>query len=322
MTRRNPRSGARKLGASRQRPCRSSRSRTCRSACFRRPTAARRAAGWRSATASSICRPRRPRGCSPAAAEAAAEAAAAHTLNRCSRSAPGRAAALRRRLSALLDANGPPRDDRRWPAAAAPGRGLHDALPAAIGDYTDFSPASITRPTSAGCSARTIRCCPTTNTCRSAYHGRASSVRVSGSAVRRPSGQRKPPERRRAGLRPCRNARLRAGDWASGSAPATRRASRSRSRRRATQIAGVCLLNDWSARDIQAWEYQPLGPFLAKSFAHHDLPLDGHRRSAGAVPRAGAAAAPEGDPPPLPYLDDRGRSGQRRACDIGSRCPC
>jgi fumarylacetoacetase len=70
-------------------------------------------------------------------------------------------------------------------------------------------------------------------------------------------------------------------------------------------VAGLCLVNDWSARDIQAWEYQPLGPFLAKSFATTISPwivtLD-----ALAPFRVAATARPDGDPAPLPYLDDDG----------------
>jgi len=68
-------------------------------------------------------------------------------------------------------------------------------------------------------------------------------------------------------------------------------------------VAGLCLVNDWSARDIQAWEYQPLGPFLAKSFATTLSPwivtLD-----ALAPFRVPAIARPDSDPAPLPYLDD------------------
>ena len=91
---------------------------------------------------------------------------------------------------------------------------------------------------------------------------------------------------------------------ACGSGPATSSARRSRSRRRRSHIAGFCLLNDWSARDIQAWEYQPLGPFLAKNFHHDDLAVGGHARGAGAVPHRRKRARPAGDPAPLPYLAD------------------
>jgi fumarylacetoacetase len=69
-----------------------------------------------------------------------------------------------------------------------------------------------------------------------------------------------------------------------------------------SRIGGLCLLNDWSARDIQAWEYQPLGPFLAKNFLTTVSP-GGDGRGAGPVPR-GPATRPEGDPQPLPYLVD------------------
>ncbi len=67
-------------------------------------------------------------------------------------------------------------------------------------------------------------------------------------------------------------------------------------------IFGVCLLNDWSARDVQAWEYQPLGPFLAKSFATSISPWV-VMMEALAPFRGPAPSRPEGDPAPLPYLD-------------------
>jgi fumarylacetoacetase len=68
-------------------------------------------------------------------------------------------------------------------------------------------------------------------------------------------------------------------------------------------LFGLCLLNDWSARDVQAWEYQPLGPFLAKSFATTISPWIVPTEALAPF-RCMAAARPEGDPRPLPYLDD------------------
>ena len=82
-----------------------------------------------------------------------------------------------------------------------------------------------------------------------------------------------------------------------------RRARRSRSARRPSHIAGFCLLNDWSARDIQAWEYQPLGPFLGKSFATTISPWV-VTPEALAPFRIAQAPRPEGDPAPLDYLLD------------------
>ena len=99
------------------------------------------------------------------------------------------------------------------------------------------------------------------------YHGRASSIVASGAPVQpaERAAQARRPRRRRASARAATSTS--SSSSASGSGPATRRARRSRSREAGDHVAGFCLLNDWSARDIQAWEYQPLGPFLGKSFA-------------------------------------------------------
>ncbi|MEB2538449.1 fumarylacetoacetate hydrolase family protein, partial [Micrococcus luteus] len=97
------------------------------------------------------------------------------------------------------------------------------------------------------------------------YHGRASSVRVSGAPVIRPRGQIMLPDAQQPTYAPCRRLdyELELGVWIAGdSAPGqTIPVAEAWDR-----IGGMSLLNDWSARDIQAWEYQPLGPFLSKSF--------------------------------------------------------
>ena len=134
------------------------------------------------------------------------------------------------------------------------------------------------------------------------YHGRASSVRPSGEPVRRPSGQRKAATDPEPTFGPCRNLdfELELGIWMCAGnragepipiaeAPGT--------------IAGYCLLNDWSARDLQAWEYQPLGPFLAKSFATTISPWV-ITPEALAPFRRPQTPRPAGDPHPLPYLWD------------------
>ncbi|MGH7043078.1 MAG: fumarylacetoacetase, partial [Acetobacteraceae bacterium] len=212
--------------------------------------------------------------------------------------------ALRRRLSALLDANGPDRE-RIEPLA---GRLLHHAaacamhLPAAIGDYTDFF-AGIQHATNTG---RLFRpdspLLPNYKYVPVAYHGRVSSVRVSGAAVRRPSGQRKSPDQPAPEFGPCRNLdyELELGVWIGpGNDPGTPIPIG----RAGEHVAGVCLLNDWSARDIQAWEYQPLGPFLAKSF-HTTISPWIVTAEALAPFRAPARPRPAGDPAPLAYLDN------------------
>src|SRR5262245_56970840 len=83
----------------------------------------------------------------------------------------------------------------------------------------------------------------------------------------------------------------------------------------ASHIAGFCLLNDWSARDIQAWEYQPLGPFLGKSFATTISPYV-VTPEALAPFRVAQAERPAGDPAPLDYLRAGGEGAAKDAYDI------
>ena len=136
-----------------------------------------------------------------------------------------------------------------------------------------------------------------------AYHGRASSVRVSGTPVRRPRGPAQSARTRRRRATVHRAISISSSSSASTSA---RRAALGETvpiGQAAEHIFGFCLLNDWSARDIQAWEYQPLGPFLGKNFATTVSPWV-VTQEALAPFRAAAFARPAGDPAPLPYLDD------------------
>ena len=135
-----------------------------------------------------------------------------------------------------------------------------------------------------------------------AYHGRASSVRVSGTAVKRPQGQRKPANETVPSYGPSRNLdfELELGFYIGvpSELGATVPVGKA-----AEHIFGFCLLNDWSARDVQGWEYQPLGPFLGKNFATTVSPWV-VTQEALAPFRVPAFARPQGDPAPLPYLDD------------------
>jgi fumarylacetoacetase len=134
------------------------------------------------------------------------------------------------------------------------------------------------------------------------YHGRASSLIVSGTPVRRPSGQTEGPAGGGPAFGPTRaldyevevGAFLGPGN-SLGEPIALGEANE--------HIVGLCLVNDWSARDIQRWEYQPLGPFLAKSFAT-TLGSWVVTREALAPFRVPASPRPAGDPAPLPYLAD------------------
>jgi fumarylacetoacetase len=125
------------------------------------------------------------------------------------------------------------------------------------------------------------------------YHGRAGTVVPSGTLVRRPSGQRPGPE-----FGPSRRLDIELEAGFVIGAPSTM-GEPVPVDRALDHVFGMLLVNDWSARDIQAWEYQPLGPFLGKSFAtsvsHWVVPLD------ELADRRVPAAEPQ-DPPPLPYL--------------------
>ena len=174
-------------------------------------------------------------------------------------------------------------------------------LPADIGDYTDFY-ASIHHASAVGAMFRTEQpLLPNYKWVPIGYHGRASSIVTSGTRVRRPGGQTRPDASAAPVFGPTRSldyelevAALVAGDNTLGTPVPLTRAE--------DHVFGLCLLNDWSARDIQSWEYQPLGPFLAKSFATTISPwivtLD-----ALAPYRVPAPARPADDPPPLAYLD-------------------
>ena len=197
----------------------------------------------------------------------AARAASGATLNPLF--ALGREArlALRRRVGEILDADGA--DRTRYEALSS--RLIHRAdacrleLPATIGDYTDFF-AGIHHATNAGKLFRPDNpLLPNYKYVPIGYHGRASSIRPSGAGVRRPNGQRKPATEPVPSFGPSRNLdyELELGVWIG---PGNELGAPIPVAEAASHIAGFCLLNDWSARDIQGWEYQPLGPFLGKSF--------------------------------------------------------
>ncbi len=234
----------------------------------------------------------------------AAEAAAGATLNPLLALGAGPRVALRRRVSDLLDAAG---TDRGRTESLAPSL-LHRAadcvphLPAAIGDYTDFF-AGIQHATNTGKLFRPDNpLLPNYKYVPVAYHGRASSVRVPGPPVRRPAGQRKLAEEAAPSFGPCRNLdyELELGMWVG---PGNDPAIPVPIAEAGAHIVGFCLLNDWSARDIQSWEYQPLGPFLAKSF-HTTISPWIVTAEAMAPFRAPARPRPAEDPAPLPYLAD------------------
>jgi fumarylacetoacetase len=207
---------------------------------------------------------------------------------------------LRARVAELLRRGSPEQskvEPLLYPAQAC---SMH--VPAQVGDYTDFF-AGIHHATNAGKLLRPDNpLLPNYKYVPVGYHGRASSICICDVPVRRPNGQRKtgadaPPS---YGASRRLDYELELGIWIGpGNAlgePTAIGAARD-------HVAGYCLLNDWSARDMQAWEYQPLGPFLAKSFATTISPWV-------VVPEALAPfriaqpPRPHGDPAPLPYLLD------------------
>ncbi|WP_375739724.1 fumarylacetoacetase [Pseudomonas boanensis] len=212
--------------------------------------------------------------------------------------------ALRAQLQELL-AEGSPAQERleAMGQALLPSMAtcqLH--LPAHVGDYTDFY-VGIHHANNVGRLFRPDNpLLPNYKYVPIGYHGRASTVCVSGTPVRRPIGQTMPPGQTEPNFGPSKRLdyELELGIWigqgnAMGDSIAIGEAQ--------DHIAGYCLLNDWSARDVQAWEYQPLGPFLAKNFGTSVSPWVVTAEALEPFRKA-QPARPEGDPQPLPYLLD------------------
>ena len=227
------------------------------------------------------------------------QACAAPQLNPLMALGPRASAALRLALSRGLSAE---RGDQKLRRHLTPMANAELLLPVAIGDFTDFY-ASVFHATNVGRMLRPENpLVPNYKYVPVAYHSRASSVRVSGTAVKRPQGQRKPANETVPSYGPSRNLdfELELGFYIGvpsdlGTTIPVGKA--------AEHVFGFCLLNDWSARDVQGWEYQPLGPFLGKNFATTVSPWV-VTQEALAPFRVPAFARPQGDPAPLPYLDD------------------
>lgn len=175
-------------------------------------------------------------------------------------------------------------------------------VPCLVGDYTDFY-VGIHHATNVGKQFRPDNpLLPNYKYVPIGYHGRASSVRASGEPVIRPSGQRKAPDAAAPEYGPSRRLdyELELGIWIGEGNELGQPVPISEA---AGHIAGYCLLNDWSARDLQAWEYQPLGPFLAKNFLTSVSPWVVSPQALAPF-RKPMPPRPSGDPEPLPYLSD------------------
>jgi fumarylacetoacetase len=235
-------------------------------------------------------------------AERAAEACASPSLNLLMEMGREPASALRRQVADLLDVDSPAHqaNKRLGDRILVPMAEAELLLPARVGDYTDFY-ASIHHATNVGGMFRPENpLLPNYKWVPIGYHGRASSLVPSGTPVRRPRGQIKDAASDVPVYAPTRalDYEMELGCFVAlrnglGEPVPIDHAEE--------HLFGICLVNDWSARDVQSWEYQPLGPFLAKSFATTVSPwvvtfeaLEPFR-----VPAFERGA---GDPAPLPYL--------------------
>jgi fumarylacetoacetase len=233
------------------------------------------------------------------------KAACTTSLNSLMAMEPSALSSLRLEVSNLLRSDSMPIEP-----LLVPMRGAQMELPAEIGDYTDFY-ASIYHATNVGKLFRPDNpLLPNYKYVPIGYHGRASSVVPGGHVVRRPSGQRKDAAAETPTFGPSRlldyelevGCFVGRGNTLGEPIPIAEAPS---------HIFGLCLVNDWSARDIQAWEYQPLGPFLGKSFATSISPWVVTMEALEPF-RVPAFARPASDPTPLPYLDspeERERGG-------------
>ena len=228
-----------------------------------------------------------------------------HSLNQLMERGRAAAAELRLRLSRVLRADNryPPRD------LLFPIPECTLMVPAAIGDYTDFY-ASVFHANNVGRMLRPDQpLLPNYKYVPIGYHGRASSIVVSGTPVHRPCGQLQSGEdppvfapSRQMDYECELGCFIAGGNEIGHPIPITQAED---------HLFGVCLVNDWSARDIQRWEYQPLGPFLAKSFATAISPWVVTFDALEPF-RVARYQRPAGDPAPLAYLDsedDRERGG-------------
>jgi len=232
----------------------------------------------------------------------------AETLGPLLRQGVGAWTALRHRISELLRESLPA--EKRPTTCLVPMNEVQLYLPADIGDYTDFY-ASIHHARNVGSMFRPDQpLMPNYTWMPIGYHGRASSIVPSGTPIHRPDGQRRPDPAAPPVFGPSQSldyevelgAMIGTGNPRGTPVPLARAEA---------NIFGLCLVNDWSARDVQAWEYQPLGPFLGKSFATTMSPwlvtLD------ALAPFRSARAPRDPDAPePLGYLDaarDRERGG-------------
>ena len=232
-------------------------------------------------------------------ADEAARACAGPDLNPLMALGAEHASALRRALSGLLDA----RQESREAMAQhlVPMNKVALGVPAHVGDYTDFY-CSIYHATNVGSMFRPDNpLMPNYKHLPVGYHGRSSSLVASGTEVRRPSGQTKADDAAAPSFGPSKllDYELEVGFFVGAGNSLGQPIPIDQAEE---HLFGFCLVNDWSARDLQKWEYQPLGPFLAKSFLTTLSPWV-VTMEALAPYRIPAFERPAEDPQPLPHLD-------------------
>lgn len=204
---------------------------------------------------------------------------------------------VRRTLSEALKADAPQKD--ALAACLVAEDTAEFTTPCHIPDYTDFY-ASVHHATNIGVLFRPDNpLLPNYKWLPIGYHGRASSIDVSGQSFPRPKGQTKAPDAAEPSFGPCKRMdfELEMGILIGQGTQLGDSLSIDEAE---NHIFGMCLFNDWSARDIQAWEYQPLGPFLAKSFASTMSPWIVTMEAL--APFRADFSRPAADPQPMDYL--------------------
>jgi fumarylacetoacetase len=247
-------------------------------------------------------------------AQTALETASQSTLNALMNLGVEANSALRLALSEAL------RTDSPLQSALAPNliaqENIEFGMPCQIGDYTDFY-TSIYHATAIGKLFRPDNpLLPNYKWIPIGYHGRSSTIGISGQKFHRPVGQTKAPDATEPSFGPCKRLdyELEMGLFVGKS---TQMGDVIKIENAEQHLFGVCIFNDWSARDIQAWEYQPLGPFLAKSFASTISPWIVTMEAL--VPYRTSFTRPETDPQPLPHLSSE-QNSQHGGLDIDLSC--
>jgi fumarylacetoacetase len=247
-------------------------------------------------------------------AQQAAEAAAQPTLNALMALGKEANSALRLALSKALRSGAC--EEEKLTSCLILQTDIEYAMPCQIGDYTDFY-TSIHHATAVGSLFRPDNpLLPNYKWVPIGYHGRASTIDISGQEFPRPYGQLKAPDAEVPVLAPCKRLdyEVEMGIFIGQS---TKLGERITIEKAEDHIFGLCLFNDWSARDIQAWEYQPLGPFLAKNFASTISPWI--VTTEALAPYRINFSRPKNDPQPLPYLSSENNS-QLGGLDINLEC--